>query len=392
MSPGAIRSSFSAARAVTGLKIEPVGYRPWVARFASGASFSLRDQRLVLALGDRPGEDLGVEARGRAHREDLAVVDAHGDVGPGQAERAERAVGQGLEVGVDRQPDVVAGRRALAAELAGRAAERVHLEAVGARLAAQEAVVLVLDAGLADRVALLEPSVAGQVELLGGDLSDVAEQVGGDVALAVVAREDALDRHAREAVAVLPEVEDLAGAEPLGQDHRALRRLLADARDLGLHLPGAVAGDRLQALHHGRALVGAGLRQVARLDVEGELGLVGDQDLAVAVDDVAPRRLDPHLPDAVVVRLLAEVVAREHLEVPEAQEDDGEDRHGDAHQHRRPARKRGRARRFVGSVPEHHVSSAPVPVVAVPGAWRHRPAAPRAPRADPRSRRAAAQV
>ena len=60
------------------------------------------------------------------------------------------------------------------------------------------------------------------------------------------------------------------------------------------------------------------------LDLERERGPVADQDLAVAIHDLAAGRLHLHLADAVVLRLLEVLVAGEHLEVPEAEEDDEE--------------------------------------------------------------------
>ena len=85
---------------------------------------------------------------------------------------------------VDRQPDVVAGLRpgCCASWPVGLPSASTWTRSVPG-LAAQEAVVLVLDPGLADLVARVKARVARLLELLGGDLADVAEQVGGDRAL-----------------------------------------------------------------------------------------------------------------------------------------------------------------------------------------------------------------
>src|SRR5918998_1662384 len=50
---------------------------------------------------------------------------------------------------------------------------------------------------------------------------------------------------------------------------------------------------------------------------------------AGAVDDVAARRLDAHVPGAVLARLDEVLVAAEHLQEPEAEEHDGEQRERD---------------------------------------------------------------
>src|SRR5262249_38979445 len=102
--------------------------------------------------------------------------------------------------------------------------EGVDLHPVGPGAAAEEPVVLVLDARLADLVALREPGVPGLLELLRCDLADVAEDVGRDVSVLVLPGEDALDAHPREARLVLAQVVDLVDAEPLLPDHRAARR------------------------------------------------------------------------------------------------------------------------------------------------------------------------
>ena len=67
--------------------------------------------------------------------------------------------------------------------------------------------------------------------------------------------------------------------------------------------------------------------------------------LAVAVDDVAARRLDALLADLVVVRLGEVLVAGEHLQVPEPEEDDREERERDPAQDGDPPGELGADRR-----------------------------------------------
>ena len=77
-------------------------------------------------------------------------------------------------------------------------------------------------------------------------------------------------------------------------------------------------------------------RQLARVDLEGEAGAVADQDVAVAVDDLPARRADAQLAGAVVVGVGQVLVAGEHLQVPEAEEDHGEEGESEAAEHGDP--------------------------------------------------------
>ena len=84
--------------------------------------------------------------------------------------------------------------------------------------------------------------------------------------------------------------------------------------------------------------LGLGLGQLVRSDLEREAWAVVDEHAAVAVEDLAARRLDLDLAQAVVVGLGPVTVAREDLEVPEAEEDDREHRERDAADHGDPDR------------------------------------------------------
>src|SRR5262249_59152079 len=114
-------------------------------------------------------------------------------------------------------------------------AERIDLNPVRPGLPAQEAVVLVLDPRLADRVAGLEAGVPRLVELLSGHLADVPKEVRRDVPLLVLAGEDPLDADAREVVLVLAQVVDVVGGQALGEDHRSARRISSDRKSTRLN-------------------------------------------------------------------------------------------------------------------------------------------------------------
>jgi hypothetical protein len=78
----------------------------------------------------------------------------------------------------------------------------------------------------------------------------------------------------------------------------------------------------LLAPGRGRVALGGGQRLGAELDDRRRAVL--HEDVAVTVEDLAARRLDAQLAHAVVARLLQVLVARQHLEVPQAEEDDRE--------------------------------------------------------------------
>ena len=115
---------------------------------------------VVLALRERLGEHVRVEARVGAEREDLAVARVHRHVGArlgavarrGRDRAPQRVVGRALEVEVERELELVAllglHARGLAPLVA--VAERVDDDLRVAVPAAQVGVVLVLDAAGAD--------------------------------------------------------------------------------------------------------------------------------------------------------------------------------------------------------------------------------------------------
>ena len=132
-------------------------------------------------------------------------------------ERAERLLSGLLDVEVDAEPQVAALAGLGLAQVARLHAERVHLHALLAVLAAQEAVVGVLDPRLPDAVAERDAAVAAVLELLLGDLADRAEEVGADLVVRVLAQEDGFRLDAREVVGVLGEV-----GRPLGNSTSCL--------------------------------------------------------------------------------------------------------------------------------------------------------------------------
>ena len=84
-------------------------------------------------------------------------------------------------------------------------------------------------------------------------------------------------------------------------------------------------------------LLGRVLGQFLGVELERQAGAVVDQDVAVAVEDVAARGDHFELAGAVVLRLGQVLVAGEHLQVPEPEEEHREEGDGDAAEHRHRA-------------------------------------------------------
>ena len=214
-------------------------------------------------------------------------------------------------------------------------AEGVDLDPGQPGRAAQVAVVGVLDAVLADLVARLQAPVARFLQLFFGDLADVAEDVGGQRPVRVVADEDPLDLDARKAVLVFLQVVDEVVADVATQGHRRRRRQL----QFFVHRAAQVAQGAVGQLGEARELgppLGRVGGQFARVDLQRQAGAVGDQHFAVAIEDLAARGADPVGAGAVVLRFRQILFAVEHLQQPEAEEEDGEEGNGKAAEDRDP--------------------------------------------------------
>jgi hypothetical protein len=78
------------------------------------------------------------------------------------------------------------------------------------------------------------------------------------------------------------------------------------------------------------------LRQLARVQLQRQAGPVGDDQVAVAVEDLAPRSADPVGPRAVVLRFGEILFPVDHLQQPEAGEQHREEHNGEAPEDRDP--------------------------------------------------------
>jgi hypothetical protein len=339
---------------VTSLNVDPVGYWPSTARLSCGR----RLERRVLGRGQRVGVDRRVEARDRAHREDLAVARVERDERPGGPGVAvalgepladgHRAVALLLEGEVERELELAAGDRlGRDQRLAARQAGRVDLDPVDAVGPAQELVVGVLDAALTDHAGLRHAGKARLLELTRGDRADVAEQLGGHLAERVGPQVDAGQLHARELLGALGQRHQ---GPPVGVDLdrdggvREVLRAVDDLSDRRRRHPEEAAEALVEGGPSGRAG-----REQALVDLDGDGLAAGDDRLVVAIEDRPARRLDRDVADPVGVGQLDVLRAGEDLQVPEPEEDDGKE-------DEREAAERGDADRELGR--EGHVTVA----------------------------------
>ena len=321
-----------------------------MARLRVGA-FAPFSARAFRSLVDRTDVDARVEGRVGREREELTGVHVHGDEGAAvrrplavvvrepHAVR-ERLLRRPLELVVDREPEAVAGLRHLAElALAGHAPERVDVHAPEAGLSAEVRVVGSLDPGLADPVAGGESPRLSLGQLLGRDLGLVAEDLRCDRSLLVPAQVGLGDLHSGKLGLVL-EQEGRPAIAHVGADGHRCQRIVGELLgDLGAHDLRAQAEDAGEAEEH-RVPAGVGhVLERRRPHLDERSGHVGDEHVAVPVDDRAALRLEAEAADLVVLRVREVLVARDHLQRPEPEEERAEDDDGEhaedpqAHRH-----------------------------------------------------------
>ena len=335
------------------LNVDPVGYRPLIARSTSGCAVLLVVEPLERRGLQRLGEDVRVEAGVGAHGQDLAVARVHRHEGAAAVldavgDRDSAGLGHGvlagaLEVEVERELELLALDRLALGERPLGPPEGVDLDAGRPGLAAQVAVVGVLQAALPHDGALRHAAEARLLELARADLAHGAEDLRRQLIVGIGAQEHRLHVHARELVLALQDVVAHGGADVLLERDVGVGQQLLLLGDLADHLRLPHAQDGPQP---GQQLVapGAGRRDLVGPQLHGDRDPVVHEDAAVAVEHVAARRRHDDVADLVVRRLRQVLVARQHLQVPQAEEDDGEHRQRHAREHGHPPRKLRRDR------------------------------------------------
>ena len=295
-------------------------------------------QALVHRCAHALREHVGVVARVAAEPDHLAAARVHRDEPARQPVALERRLAGLLHVEVDRQPQPLARLGVAHRQLALGPAHRVDLHPAGAVAPAQVAVVLELDAGLAHAVAERHVRVAGQLRAAsrsprrscrtGARRSRRAGTCAGTPARprrpGTGPGSPAGTGRCSRPTSVL----SVTGLNGSSLTSRLILRRIAPRRPAERVAEPAVHAPAPRLL----------VRQPLRQHLDDERGAVVDQQRAAAVDDLAARRLDLHLAHAVVVRLGEVLVARQHLQVPEAEEDHREQHQRDAAEDRHAQR------------------------------------------------------
>ena len=295
----------------------------------------MADQLPPLPAADAAGEHIGVVARQRRQRQNLARMDIedHGRA----ALLAEAGRDILLQPEIDGQQVVVARPAGRAAELADDAAIGVHLDLAGAGLAAQRPLQRLLGTVLADpEVGEREQRIVRQLRFVdGADIADDMDRVGAEGVEAAAAH---VDHHAGQVGRVDLDLRDLLPGQ-----------VLADRDGDELLLAPGFAQDPVAIVildRHQR-------RDFVQRPVEVQRGLrhhdqavvqpVLRKNLAEAVEDAAPcRRHELHV-DAVLVGEHRVALRFDDLELIEAP--------GEACRQQRlnPAHDDGAAREQVGA-------------------------------------------
>ena len=183
------------------------------------------EQLAVEPRADAADEGLGVESRLADQRQHFAGRGIDG--GDRAVEIAQRALGDVLELRIEREEEIATRRARSLLQLAERPAGGIGLDDARARRAAQLILVALLDAELADEVdalvlLLVELGVVGLA-----DAADVADEMARLIAQRVGTREACGDVDALEGEAVDLEACELLRREiGLERDAAVARRLL----------------------------------------------------------------------------------------------------------------------------------------------------------------------
>ena len=190
-------------------------------------------------------------------------------------------------------------------------------------MTAEIGVVFRLHPGLSDDVSQRVALTALRIELGLVDLTDVSEEVGAERLVPVAPQEAVSQLHTRELELMFLEIGDLVGVHTPHKDHRG-QRILRVGLDLRENLLQGQVRDRRERLKF-RLLGRPGLRQVGGPHLKARTRNVRHEHMPVSVEHHAARCVDLNRPHAVLRGLGEVLVAREHLQRPQPQNEHRED-------------------------------------------------------------------
>ncbi len=252
---------------------------------------------------------------------------------------SQRLLRGALQAHVEGQLDRVAGLRLASGNVrADLPAERVDANLGNAVLASQVRVVGGLEACLSDAVAGAVAVLAELLQLLRRDLARVPEDLRGESRVRIVPKIDLDDLDPGELRPPLVQVVHLLLADR-GLDDDRRERIEAAL----LHLPREGAGrhveDVREPLHE---VVAPLLRHVAHPQLDRRSGDVRDHDASATVEQRATRGLDADQPELVRLSSGEVLVAGEHLQRPQPEEEHAEHGEREDAEDRDPQRELGR--------------------------------------------------
>ena len=180
--------------------------------------------------------------------------------------------------------------------------------------------------------------------------------MGRQLVVGIGAQEDPLDVDAGELVLALEDVVAHRRRDVLLERHVLVGQEPVLLADVTLHLGRSEAEEEAQPTHQHAPGGRVERRQLLHLRLHRDRDAVVDQHAPVPVEDVAPGGGDDDVADLVVLRLRQVLVAGEHLQVPQAEEDDREHGQGDPAEDRHAQGQLGRDRRpaLVGQLELEH--------------------------------------
>src|SRR5664279_3747290 len=279
-------------------------------RFIQKRLTGIGNQPVPLIARDAHGKLIGIECRAADHREDFAVARVHRHNSPGFA--FERLFGGDLQIKIDGELELFAGNRGHVAEGAHFLATTVDQHLARAVLAHQNIVVVLLDPRHADDVARVVQLPLRLSQHVFAHLADVADNVGHESVAGIEAAVNGDGVELGQLRFVRFDKGQLVGSDVVFEEQRLIARHSGHALQAGTQL----VGGNVQS---GGDLVGVYL-EIAVLIAQqqhGERGIVVNDDAAFAVKDLAARRQNGDLLDAVLFGQGAVVIAARHLQAPQ---------------------------------------------------------------------------